>query len=70
MHGKTMGKHRFTKLTTAQTWGKPSPPPFIIFFMLGHGAYTQMSFYLSIFLKLGLLRLWKPITSYADLGLM
>jgi hypothetical protein len=48
--------------------------PLIVFFMLSHGACTQMSFCLKTLklkvlkiLKLGLLQLWKLITSYADL---
>jgi len=27
VHGRTMGKHELTRLTTAQSWGKPSPSP-------------------------------------------
>jgi hypothetical protein len=50
--------------------------PLIVFSMLGHGACTQMSFCLETpnlkvlkFPKLGLLRLWRPITSFANLQL-
>jgi len=39
-----MGKHRFTRLTMAQTWGKPPPSPFIVYYVLGHMTITQMSF--------------------------
>ncbi len=27
VHKRAMGKHGFTRLTTAQTWGKPPPSP-------------------------------------------
>jgi hypothetical protein len=27
VHGRTIGKHELTKLTTAQTWEKPPPSP-------------------------------------------
>jgi hypothetical protein len=27
MHERTTSKHGFTRLTTAQTWGKPPPSP-------------------------------------------
>jgi len=47
---------------------------FIVFFVLGHWACIQISFYIgtpklkvSKFLKLGLPQLWKPITSCVDL---
>jgi hypothetical protein len=76
VHGQAMGKHGFTRLTTAQIWGKPPPSPFIGFFMFGHGANTQMSFSsetpklgVSKFLKLGLSQLWRPITSSSNLQL-
>ncbi len=50
--------------------------PLIVFFVLGHGANTQMSFCLGTpklgipkFSKLGLLQLWKPITFCTNLQL-
>jgi hypothetical protein len=46
-----MSIHELTKFTMASTWGKPSLP-LIMFFVLGHGACTQMSFFPRIF-KLG-----------------
>jgi hypothetical protein len=56
--------------------GEATTFPFIIFYMPDHRAYTQMSFCfgtpklgVSKFPKLGLLRLWKPITFCEDLQL-
>jgi len=49
--------------------------PLIILSMIGHGGCTQMSFFsglpnwISKFLKLGLLALWKPITFCVNLWL-
>jgi hypothetical protein len=53
--------------------------PLILFSMLSHRAYTQMSFFSDTpklvvskfpkFSKLGLLQLWKPITSFTNLQL-
>ncbi len=50
--------------------------PLMVFFVIGHGDCTQMSFYLGTpklrvpkFSKLGLSPLWKPITSRVDLWL-
>ncbi len=50
--------------------------PLIVLFMPDHGASTQMSFCLGTpklgipkFSKLGLLRLWRPITFFVDLRL-
>ncbi len=50
--------------------------PFIVFFVLGHGACIQMSFCpktlklgVPKFPKLGLSQLWRPITSCVDLQL-
>jgi hypothetical protein len=40
-----MGKLRLTKLTTFQTWGKPSPSPFIVYFVPLHEAHIQMAFF-------------------------
>jgi len=56
--------------------GEATTFPLIIFSMFGHRACTQMSFFLKTpklgilkFSKLGLLRLWKPITFFAKLRL-
>jgi hypothetical protein len=56
--------------------GEATTFPLIVLFMTGHGAYTQMSFCprtpkLGIlkFSKLGLLQLWRAITSCANLWL-
>jgi hypothetical protein len=56
--------------------GEGTAFPFIVFFVLGHGACTQMSFCFRIlnlgvlkFSKLGLPQLWRPITSFLDLRL-
>jgi len=27
VHGQAMGKHKFTRLITSKTWGKPPPSP-------------------------------------------
>jgi hypothetical protein len=50
--------------------------PFILFFMISHKGYTQMSFCLGTpnlevlkFLKLTLSKLWRPISSSIDLRL-
>ncbi len=48
IHERTISKHRLTRFTTAQTWGKPSLSPLIVFSMFGHGANMQMSFCLEI----------------------
>jgi len=37
-------QHEHTRLTMAQTWGKPPPSPFIVYSVAGHGAYIQMAF--------------------------
>jgi hypothetical protein len=39
-----MGKLGLTKLTMAQTWGKPPPFPLIVYSMAGHRASIQMAF--------------------------
>jgi hypothetical protein len=39
-----MVKFGLTKLTTAQTWEKPPPSPFILYFVPSHETSTQMSF--------------------------
>ncbi len=53
--------------------GEATTFPFIVFYVLGHGACIQMSFCLGIiklgvlkFSKLGLLQLWRLITSCVD----
>jgi hypothetical protein len=57
-------------------FGEATTFPLIVFFVLGHGAYTQMSFCLGTpnfgvpkFPKLRLLQLWRPITLCVDLRL-
>jgi hypothetical protein len=69
VHGWAMGKHRFTSLTMAQTWGKPSPFPLIVYSMPGHETSTQMSFLKLKFPKLRFLQLWGPIILCVDLWL-
>jgi hypothetical protein len=56
--------------------GEATTFPLIVFFVLGHGPYTQMSFCpgtpnlrILKFLKLGLPRLWRLITLCANLQL-
>jgi hypothetical protein len=56
--------------------GKPPPSPLIIFFVISHMGYIQMSFCLGTpklgvlkFPKLGLSRLWRPITFCVNLWL-
>ncbi len=56
--------------------GEPITFLFIVFFVSSHGACTQMLFCIGVaklkipkFPKLGLLQLWRPITSYANLQL-
>ncbi len=56
--------------------GEATTFPLLVFFVPGHGANDQMSFCpktpklgITKFSKLGLLQLWKPITSYAYLQL-
>jgi hypothetical protein len=44
VHGQATSKHEFTRFTTAQTWEKPPPSPFILLSMPSHKAITQMSF--------------------------
>jgi len=39
-----MGKHELTRLATTRTWGKPSPSPLIVFFVLGNGANAKCDF--------------------------
>jgi hypothetical protein len=74
VHGRTMNKYKLIRLTTDRTWGKTTTFPFIVFYVLGHGSCTQMSFCLRTF-KLGIPKfpkfsklvfpqLWKPIISY------
>ncbi len=67
-HRRTHKTHHDLDLKEATTF------PFIIFPMIGHGGYTQMSFFsrtpkleVSKFLKLGFLPFWTPITSFEDL---
>ncbi len=76
VHGWTMGKHGFTRLTTDQTWGEATTFPFIILFVHGHMANIQMSFCLATpklevlkFPKLGLSWLWRLITLCVNLQL-
>jgi hypothetical protein len=38
-----MGTHGFTRLTTVQTWGKPQLSPLIVFSVISHWGYIQMS---------------------------
>jgi hypothetical protein len=76
VHEFTTSIHILTILTMGKTLEKDTTFLLIIFYVLGHGAYTQMSFCIgtpklgiSKFPKFGLLRLWKPITFCANLQL-
>jgi hypothetical protein len=76
MFGQATGKHELTRFTTAWIWGEATSFPVIVFFMYGHNANTQMSFCVRIrnlgvlkFLKLGLLQIWRSITSFENLRL-
>jgi len=66
--GRATGKHKLTRLTMAWTWGKPPPPPYIILcsWPQGHHPNGILSRDSQVgvlkFLKLGLSRLWRPIT--------
>ncbi len=42
VHEQVTNKHGLTRFTTS--WGEAITFPLIIFFVLGHGANTQMSF--------------------------
>jgi hypothetical protein len=60
----------------ARTWGKPPPPPLIIFSAISHGGCTQMSFCprtlklrVPKFSKLGFLAFWKFVIFCANLWL-
>ncbi len=44
VHGRAMGKHKFTKFTMAQTWGKPSPSPLQYSLCLAIGAAPKHHF--------------------------
>ncbi len=68
MHGRPTGKHKFTRLTTARTWGEVTIFPLITYFVHGHGANTQMSFCPEI-PKLRLPQLCRAITLCVDLQL-
>jgi hypothetical protein len=68
-------QHGLIRLTTAQIGESHHLPPYSIF-VLGHGAYTQMSFCpgtpklgVRKFPKLGLLQLWRLITLCVNLQL-
>jgi len=68
------GQHGHIKLTTAWTWGKPSPSPYSILCTSPWGPHpndfvswdSQVGGPKSP--KLGLLQLWSPITLRVDLG--
>ncbi len=67
---RTHKTHHSPNLREATTF------PLIVFYVLGHGACTQMSFFLGTpnlgvpkFLKLELLQLWKPIMLFINLQL-
>ncbi len=67
MLGRGMGKFGHTRLTTAWTWGKPPPPPLYTMY-LSTRPTSKWHFDLKL-PKLGLLRLWGPITLRVDLWL-
>ncbi len=64
------GQHGHTRLTTARTWGKPSPSP--LQYSLRHvsGTTSKWLFFPGVpkSRPAGLLRLWSPITLRAKLG--
>ncbi len=43
-HEQASGNHKFTRLSTTQTWGKPPPSPIIVYSTPGYETGTQMSF--------------------------
>jgi len=70
------GQHGHTRLTTARTWGEVITFPLIVYSVANHRAYIQMAFLsrdsrvgVSKSRRLGLPRLWSPITLRVDLGL-
>ncbi len=65
VHGRATGKHGLTRLTMAQTWGKPPPSPFKYTMCLATGLVPKCHFVP----KLGLPWLWGPITLCANLQL-
>jgi hypothetical protein len=44
VHIQTMGKHKLTRLSTAQTWGEGTTFPLTVYSVHGHETNTQMSF--------------------------
>jgi hypothetical protein len=71
VHGWSMGKHRLTRLTRTQTWGKPPPSPLYYTLCLVMGPAPKCHFVSGVpkFSKLGLPQLWGPVTLCADLWL-
>jgi hypothetical protein len=70
MHTQIHKTHHGSNLGEATTF------PFIVFFVINHRGYTQMSFCprtpkmgMLKFLKLRFLKLWRHVTSYANLQL-
>jgi hypothetical protein len=48
VHGQTTGKHRFTRLTIACTWGKPPPSPLYYTLCLATGPTPKCHFVLEL----------------------
>jgi hypothetical protein len=61
--GQAMSNLRFTRLTTARTWGKPPSSPLLYTLCLSTRPTSRWHF------VMGLPRLWGPITLCADLWL-
>jgi len=72
MHGRATSKLGLTRLTTAQTWGKPPPSPYSILYGWPRDQHpnnilsqdSQVG--VPKFPKLGLPQLWGPIILFAD----
>jgi len=64
-----MGKHGLTRLTTAQTWGKPPPSSLYYTLCLATGPTPKCHFVMK-FPQLGLSQFWGPITLCANLRLI
>jgi hypothetical protein len=68
--GTNHGQFGLTRLTTARTWGKPSPSPLVVYSAPFHEGHIQMAFCFGTpKWELGLPRFWGPIISRANLRL-
>ncbi len=75
VHEQTIGKHEFTRLTTVQSWGKPSPFPLKYTMCLATGLTPKCHFVLGLssgspkFSKIGITVTLGPITLCANFRL-